>query len=131
MVTAGALAEVHECRERTLLGYLRVGAPLLAMAAARAVAAVAARAWRPHPLDWSIHEEVQTLVMREVLSKRDLGVWRAMFSVGEITGGLGWAGKARRAVGFWGGARGGWMLGVGAEEGGAACTQQLLKAAAV
>ncbi|GBF90364.1 hypothetical protein Rsub_02470 [Raphidocelis subcapitata] len=81
MVTTEALAEVAAYKRRTLLDHTIVGVPLLAGGVLRALLSAAARPFRRHELGWTLHQECLLAVMRHVLSARDLGVWRALFSV--------------------------------------------------
>lgn len=84
MATAEALQEVVAYKKRTLLDHICVGSVPLTMAALRAAAASVQRLFKPHPLGWTLHEELLIILMKELLQANDLGVWRALFSIGEL-----------------------------------------------
>jgi hypothetical protein len=59
---------------------LAVAAPLLSITAAACIAVAVRRALGfRHPLGWCLHEELTVTLMRTLLVRGDIGVWRAFF----------------------------------------------------
>jgi hypothetical protein len=94
MVAESALSEVAACRQRGLGHYFKICTPMFARATLRIAGALGRRAVSrgKHPLGWSLHQELLVTLMREVLATRDLGVWRALFSIGAVLVARGWGG---------------------------------------
>lgn len=78
------LAEIEECRRRTLADYIRVGVPVLADVGARAAAAGLRSLAGLHPLGWGVQQATVVGALKALLMWRDIGVWRTLFSVSEL-----------------------------------------------